>query len=324
MPQGVIAVTEHSDTGFRKVTYEALSEGRRIANDIEGNLTAIVLGFVDESELSALKTYGADKILTSDAEGINEYLADAQTDLLTKVIQNENPVVVILGATAVGKDIAARLSARLNAPMAMDCVALRVENKEIIATRPMYGGKVLADISLNGTPQIIAVRPNTLPVSVSEGRGVLEKLTGSPQNCHLKFVEKTMDTSKVELTEAEVIVSGGRGMGGSDYSILEELSALLDGAVGASRSAVDEGWRPYTDQVGQTGKVVSPRLYVACGLSGAVQHLAGMSSSKVIVAINKDADAPIFSKADYGIVGDLFEIVPLVSEEIRKLKAKES
>ena len=324
MPQGILAVTEHSDTGFRKVTYEALSEGRRIANDKGCNLTAVVLGRAGENAISELTIHGADKILISEAEGISEYLADAQTDLLTQIIQNENPDVIIIGATAFGKDIAARLSARLNAPMAMDCVALRVENKEIIATRPMYGGKVLADISFTGTPQIIAIRPNTMPVSASEGRGVVEKSAGSPENCHLKFVEKTVDTSKVELTESEVIVSGGRGMGGNDYSILEELAALLDGAVGASRSAVDEGWRPYSDQVGQTGKVVSPRLYIACGLSGAVQHLAGMSSSKVIVAVNKDADAPIFSKADYGIVGDLFEIVPIISENIRKLKAKES
>jgi len=208
----------------------------------------------------------------------------------------------------------------LNAGLAMDCVAVRNDGGSIIATRPLYGGKVLAEVALSGSPQMVALRPNAMAIVESAKDGAVEKIEADPGESRLTFVEKKLETEKVELTEADVIVSGGRGMGGDDYSMIEALAALLGGAVGASRSAVDEGWRPHSDQVGQTGKVVSPNLYIACGISGAIQHLAGMSSSKVIVAVNKDPEAPIFSKADYGVVGDLFELVPLITEEVKKVK----
>jgi electron transfer flavoprotein alpha subunit len=184
----------------------------------------------------------------------------------------------------------------------------------------MYGGKILADVALEGALKIVAIRPNSMDIVESAGTGMVESLNVEPGEGSLTFVEKSMETGKMELTEADVVVSGGRGMGGADYSVLEELAAVLGGAVGASRSAVDEGWRPHADQVGQTGKVVSPNLYIACGISGAIQHLAGMSSSKVIVAVNKDAEAPIFTKADYGIIGDLYEVVPLITAEVKKIK----
>jgi len=247
-------------------------------------------------------------------------LTDAYTNVIADFISKENPAVVILGASTQGKDLSARLSARLNAPLAMDCVSIRFEDKNLIATRPMYGGKVLADVALDGNPQILAIRPNAVTIANAAGTGSIEKLDTDIGNTALQFIEKSLDTGKVELTEADTVVSGGRGMRGPDFTVIEELAQLLDGAVGASRSAVDEGWRPASEQVGQTGKVVSPNLYIACGISGAIQHLAGISSSKVIVAINKDTEAPIFSKADYGIEGDLFEIVPLITEEVRKLK----
>jgi len=171
---------------------------------------------------------------------------------------------------------------------------------------------------LEGSPAMVAIRPNAFAMNESPGKGSIEAVAADPGTIRVKTVEKTIETGKIELTEADAVVSGGRGMGGPDYTVIEALAEALGAAVGASRSAVDEGWRPHADQVGQTGKVVSPNLYVACGISGAIQHLAGMSTSKVIVAINKDAEAPIFAKADYGVVGDLFEIVPLITEEVKK------
>jgi len=320
MSQGVLAIAEQLDGVFRKVTYEALSEGRRIADRLDCNLTAIVLGADVENISKELEQYGADRIIVADNPALYEYLTDAYTNVIADFISKENPAVVILGASTQGKDLSARLSARLNAPLAMDCVSIRFEDKNLIATRPMYGGKVLADVSLDGNPQILAIRPNAMAIANAAGAGSIEKLDTDIGNTALQFIEKSLDAGKVELTEADTVVSGGRGMGGPDFTVIEELAQLLDGAVGASRSAVDEGWRPASDQVGQTGKVVSPNLYIACGISGAIQHLAGISSSKVIVAINKDTEAPIFSEADYCIEGNLFEIVPLITEEVRKLK----
>ena len=321
MSNGVIAITEQSEGVFRKVSFEALSEGKRIAESLACGLTAVVLGSGIENISDEAGKYGADRIIVVDNQALCEYITDAYTNVIADIVNKENPSVLILGASSQGKDLSARLAARLNSPLAMDCIDVRIENGNIIATSPMYGGKILADVALEGKIKIVAVRPNAMSIAESSGAGKIEKLDIDVGKTDLMFVEKKLDTAKVELTEADVVISGGRGMGGSDFSVIEELAELLGGAVGASRAAVDEGWRPPSDQVGQTGKVVLPNLYVACGISGAIQHLAGMSSSKVIVAVNKDAEAPIFSKADYGIVGDLFEYVPMITEEIKKLKS---
>jgi electron transfer flavoprotein alpha subunit len=320
MSQNVLAIAEQIEGVFRKVTFEALSEGRRIADQLGCGLNALVLGDNIENISKELEQFGADRIIVAENSALSEYLPDAYGNVIADVINKETPDVVILGSSTQGKDIAARLSARLNAPLAMDCVAVRFEDNNLTATRYMYGGKILADVVLSGKPQILAIRPNVMTIASTAGTGSVEKFEVNIGTTSIKFIEKHLDTGKVELTEADTVVSGGRGMGGSDFTVVEELAKVLEGAVGASRSAVDEGWRSSSDQVGQTGKVVSPNLYIACGISGAIQHLAGMSSSNVIVAINKDSEAPIFSKADYGIEGDLFEIVPLITEEIRKLK----
>jgi len=320
MSQNVLAIAEQIEGVFRKVTFEALSEGRRIADQLGGELNALVLGDNIENISKELEQYGANRIIVAENSALSEYLPDAYGNVIADVIDKETPDVVILGASTQGKDIAGRLSARLNAPLAMDCVGIRLEDNNLVATRYMYGGKILADVMLNGKPQILAIRPNAMTIASADGTGAVEKSEVNTGPTLVKFIEKHLDTGKVELTEADTVVSGGRGMGGPDFAVIEELAQALEGAVGASRSAVDEGWRSSSDQVGQTGKVVSPNLYIACGISGAIQHLAGMSSSNVIVAINKDSEAPIFSKADYGIEGDLFEIVPLITEEVRKLK----
>jgi len=320
MSQGVLAIAEQVDGVFRKVTYEALSEGKRMAGSLGCDLTVVVLGAGIEDLAKELGKYGAERILVADNEALSEYLTDAYTNVIADIISKEEPKAVILGASVQGRDLSTRLSARLGAALAMDCVAVNIDGENLIVTRPMYGGKILADVALEGTLRIVAVRPNAMSIAESQGTGSVEKLDVDVGKIDLNFVEKKLETGKIDLTEADVVVSGGRGMGGSDYTVVEELAKLLGGAVGASRSAVDEGWRSHSDQVGQTGKVVSPNLYIAAGISGAIQHLAGMSSSKVIVAINKDSEAPIFSKADYGIVGDLFEVLPLITEEIKKLK----
>jgi electron transfer flavoprotein alpha subunit len=320
MAQGVFVITEQRDGVFRKVSFEAVSEGRRIADGLGTELSTVVLGSGVEAIAGELEKYGSDKILVANDQALADYTTDAYANVIATLIQSADPAVVLIGATAQGKDLSARLAARLDAGMAMDCTAIKLDGEKLTCTRPMFGGKIFADVEIEGPIQIIAIRPNVMDIAEATKDCTVEKPDVQVGEVKTAVVEKSMDTGdKIELTEADIIVSGGRGTGGK-FDAVEQLAAALGGAVGASRSAVDEGWRPHSDQVGQTGKVVSPVLYVACGISGAIQHLAGMSTSKYIVAINKDEEAPIFSKADLGIVGDLFEVVPAIAEEVKKIK----
>jgi electron transfer flavoprotein alpha subunit len=320
MAQGVFAISEQRDGELRKVSFEVVSEGRRVADGLGSDLTAVVLGSGVEGLAEELKKYGPDKIWLADDPALADYTTDGYTNVLSDLIRSADPAVVIIGASAQGKDLAGRLAARLDAGVAMDCVAVKIDNGRLTYTRPMFGGKILADVEIEGAPQIVAIRPNVMDIAEASKDSTIDKPSVQVGEVKTAVVEKKMETGdKVELTEADIIVSGGRGTGGN-YEAIEALAAELGAAVGASRSAVDEGWRPHSDQVGQTGKTVSPTLYVACGISGAIQHLAGMSTSKYIVAINKDGEAPIFSKADFGIVGDLFDVVPVLTEEVKKLK----
>ena len=222
-----------------------------------------------------------------------------------------------------GKDLSARVAAKLAAGLATDCTDVKIDGGKLVAVRPMYAGKCFGEVVFNVSPAMASLRPNVFPAAENAKAGAVTKVDVAVEAQKSKVLEVQKDTSgKVDLTEANVIVSGGRGMKGPEgYAILEELAEVIKGTVGASRAAVDAGWRPQKDQVGQTGKVVSPNLYIACGISGAIQHLAGMSSSKCIVAINKDAEAPIFTKADYGVVDDLFKVVPEFTAVCKKLVA---
>jgi len=312
----VLVIAEQVDGAFRKVTFEALTA----AHSLGGEVNALVLGDGMEAASAELGAYGAAKILVADDPALEDYTVDAYTNVAADIIGQTNPDVVLIGATTQGKELSARLSARLDAPMAGDCTAVKLEDDRVVTTRPMYGGKILAEVALSGAPAVVSLRPNTISAEEATADGVVEKVAANVGEVRTQVKSKQLETGKIDLTEAEVVVTGGRGMGGEDYSSIEALAEVLGAAVGASRSAVDEGWRSASDQVGQTGKTVSPNLYIACGISGAIQHLAGMSSSKGIAAINKDPEAPIFTKADYGIVGDLFEVVPALTEEIKKNK----
>jgi electron transfer flavoprotein alpha subunit len=321
MAQGVFVITEQRDGEFRKVSFEAVSEGRRIADGLGTDVTAVVVGAGIEGLTGELQKYGPDKILVADDPAFAEYTTDAYTNVIAGLIQSLDPAVILIGASVQGKDLCARLAARLDAGLAMDCTVIKLDSGILTCTRPMFGGKIFADVEIEGSPQLIAIRPNVMDIVETAKDCVVEKVDVHVGEVKTTVVEKNMETGdKIELTEADIIVSGGRGTSG-DFAAIEQLAAAFGGAVGASRSAVDEGWRPHSDQVGQTGKVVSPVLYVACGISGAIQHLAGMSTSKFIVAINKDPEAPIFSKADLGIVGDLAEVVPAMAEEVKKIKS---
>ncbi|MEJ2167293.1 MAG: electron transfer flavoprotein subunit alpha/FixB family protein [Desulfobacterales bacterium] len=321
MAQGVFVITEQRDGAFRKVSFEAVSEGRRLADGMSAELTAAVLGSGIEAVAGELEKYGPDKILVADDPSLADYTTDAYTNVIAGMVQSVEPALIVIGASSQGKDLAARLAARLDAGLAMDCTAIKLDNGKLAFTRPMFGGKIFADVEIEGALQIAAIRPNVMDITETSRTCAVEKAAVQVGDVKTAVVEKSMDTGdKIELTEADIVVSGGRGTGGK-FDPIEQLAAALGGAVGASRSAVDEGWRAHSDQVGQTGKVVSPGMYVACGISGAIQHLAGMSTSKYIVAINKDPEAPIFSKADLGIVGDLFEVVPAVVEEVKKIKS---
>jgi electron transfer flavoprotein alpha subunit len=321
MPNIILAIAEQTGGLFRKVTYEALSEGKKIAAANGFELAAVVLGSDIAGAAATLGQYGADRIIVADNPALSDFSNAAYSEVICGLIEKEAPELVLFGATVQGKELSACLAARCDAALATDCISISWDSGAVRATRPIYGGKVLADVQLEGQPRMVSLRPNAVEVVNAEGAGTVETLDVSLADPSIQLIEKNMEIGKVDLTEADVVVSGGRGMGGADYAVIEKLADALGGAVGASRAAVDEGWRPHGDQVGQTGKVVSPSLYVACGISGAIQHLAGMSSAKVIVAINKDPEAPIFLKSDYGVVGDLFELVPAITEAVTKLKS---
>ncbi len=327
MAQGVWTVAEQRDGEIRKLTYEIVSEGRRLADAMGQELTVLLLGSNIREKASELGKYGADKVIVADDPRLEVYTTDAYVSVVAELAEAGEPAFLLFGASVQGKDLSARVSARLGVAVAQDCTEFSTEEGRLVAVRPIYAGKAYARVTFeNSWPNMATARPNVMSIGEPDTSRSAEVVDGSfsldDGALKTRVVERLKDESgKLDLTEADKIVSGGRGMKGPEnYAILEELADQIGATVGASRSAVDAGWRPHSDQVGQTGKVVSPNLYIACGISGAIQHLAGMSTSKVIVAINKDPDAPIFQKADYGVVGDLFNVVPALKEAIIKMQ----
>lgn len=317
---GVWVIAEHREGAFRKVTFEAASAAKKLADELGQELTAVVLGQGMAEACKELGKYGVAKVLYADGEAFADYSTEAYTQAVASLAKENSPEIILFGASMQGKDLAGRLAAKLDVGIAVDCTVLALEDGRLKATRPMYAGKVYAEVIMKTDPQIASLRPNVFDVVETGGEAAVEEVSPESGESKVKVAEVLKEAEgKIELTEAQVIVSGGRGMKDSDnFAILEKLASKLNAAVGASRSAVDAGWRPHTDQVGQTGKVVTPNLYIACGISGAIQHLAGMGSSKFIVAVNKDPDAPIHSKADFCVVADLFDVVPALTEEVDK------
>ena len=317
MAQGVLVITELWNKKFRKISFEALSKGKELADSLGEQLMALVLGS-DRNKAMELAVYGPDIIYTAEDLAIQNYRPCEYENIIVDLINAMYPKIVLFGATRQGKELSAFIAARLEAGLAVECTDLEIEAGRLVATRTLFGGKVIAKVGIEGDIQMASIRPNVFEIMENPGAGKIESLAVNTGEVNVTLIEEKIEFStKPELTEASFIVSGGRGLEG-DFSILEALAHELGGAVGASRNAVDLGWRPQSDQIGQTGKVVSPKLYIACGISGAMQHVAGMSTSDVIVGINKDPDALIFKVADYCIVDDLFEIVPAITAELKK------
>ena len=323
--KGVWVFAEQREGRISQVASELLGAGRKLADDLGVELSAVAIGAA-EDEARELIAWGADKVYYADDAALREFNDEPYTEVLASLIDEHKPEIVLAGATAIGRSFVPRVATRLWAGMTADCTQLEVdkETRDLDQVRPAFGGNIMATIKCPNTrPQIATVRPRVMkPLERDETRtGELVKVPMPAKAPRTKVLESIKETSgtAVNLQEAQIIVSGGRGVGKPEgFTLLEELAELLDGTVGASRAAVDEGWIPYRHQVGQTGKTVCPKIYLACGISGAVQHLVGMQSSDVIFAINKNEDAPIFNVATFGVVGDMYEIVPAL---IRKLKA---
>jgi electron transfer flavoprotein alpha subunit len=325
MAKGVWIVAEQRDGAFRKISFELAATARKLADQLGEEVCAVLCGSGIEGIAGQLGKYGVDKVFVADSPALEPYTTDAHAAAVAKVVKENDPAILLLGASTQGKDLSGRLVGKLATGLATDCTDVKIADGKLIAIRPMYAGKCFGEIAISSFPQMATLRPNVFPAVENAKAGEVVKFDPGLDVAQLKtkVLEVQKDTSgKMDLTEANIIVSGGRGMKGPEgYAILDELAAVLGATVGASRASVDAGWRPQSDQVGQTGKIVSPNLYIACGISGAIQHLAGMSSSKFIVAINKDAEAPIFTKADYGVVDDLFKVVPEFTKECKKLLA---
>jgi electron transfer flavoprotein alpha subunit len=323
MAKGVFVIAEQRDGALRKVSFELASAAKKLADQTGDEVSAILLGSGIEGLAAELGKFGVDKVFVGYNAALEPYVTEAHAQVVAKILKDNDAAIALFGASVQGKDLSARVAAKLAGGLATDCTDVKIDGGKLVATRPMYAGKCFGEVVFNSTPAMASLRPNVFAAVENAKAGAVTKVDVTVDGIKSKVLEVQKDTSgKVDLTEANIIVSGGRGMKGPDeYKILEELADVLKGTVGASRAAVDAGWRPQKDQVGQTGKVVSPNLYIACGISGAIQHLAGMSSSKCIVAINKDAEAPIFTKADFGVVDDLFKVVPELTNACKKLMA---
>ncbi len=326
MTQGILVFIEERDGKVKKTSLEALSAARKLADTLQESVTALRVGSGAPS--ANLAQYGADKVLSAQHELLNTYSTEGYCATVVQAAQKVQPRFILGSASAMGRDLLPRVAARLRVGLAQDCIEAHViEGKQLECVRPVFAGKAYSRVRLLMAPAIATLRPNVFSLGAPDASRNAETETFTPElnATQIHAAVKQIQVSagqKVELTEANIIVSGGRGMKGPEnFPIVEALADALGGAMGASRAAVDAGWIDHQHQVGQTGKTVSPTLYIACGISGAIQHLAGMSSSKYIVAINKDPEAPIFNVADYGIVGDLFAVVPALTEAVKNLKS---
>ncbi|MCK4559993.1 MAG: electron transfer flavoprotein subunit alpha/FixB family protein [Calditrichia bacterium] len=312
----ILVFAEQRDGKLKKVAFENLSLGKKLSTDLGAELVAVLIGNNISGLGEQLGKYGALKVIACQNDALDLYQPEGYAKILADTVTAEDASIVIMGATLMGKDLAPRVAARLDAALATDCISVEVSEGDLKIVRPIYAGKVRATIRLKSDKKLLTVRPNVYPAEENPESTEVIEVAADPCEIKTKVTEVMAGSKdKLDVTEADIIVSGGRGLKDPDnFHLIANLADKLGAAQGASRAAVDAGWRLYEEQVGQTGKTVSPSLYIAVGISGAIQHLAGMSSSKYIVAINKDPEAPIFKIADYGIVGDLFEVVPKMIE----------
>jgi electron transfer flavoprotein alpha subunit len=327
MAQGILVFIEEREGAVKKASLEALGAARKLADAWQEPVIALIIG--PKEPVVNLAHFGADKILHAQHELLAAYSTEGFAATVVQAAKQADPRVILGSATAMGREVLPRVAARLGVGLAQDCTELRIgDGKQLECVRPIYAGKAFARVRPTMIPAMATLRPNVFSLGASDPSRTAATSSFTPELRPEQIRARVVATqagsgAKVELTEANIVVSGGRGMKGPEnFPIVQDLADALGGAMGASRAAVDAGWIGHEHQVGQTGKTVSPTLYIACGISGAIQHLAGMSSSKYIVAINKDPEAPIFKLADYGIVGDLFAVVPALTNEIKKLKAQ--
>ncbi|MFO7979839.1 MAG: electron transfer flavoprotein subunit alpha/FixB family protein [Candidatus Aminicenantes bacterium] len=322
----ILTYMEIREDKIKKASLEALSEAKRRADDLNEDSVAVFLGKKIDNLAQEAFQYGASKVYLIENPLLEKYSSSLYTSALSEFIGEIKPKAVFFSATAMGKDLAPRVAAKLDVGVATDCTETRTENSGLEVERPIFAGKALAAFQFKSEPQIASLRPNVFPLLEplsEEGEVVKKEVELSEDQAKEQVVEiKREEGDELDVTEAEVVISGGRGMKGPEnFGLLKDIIALFsNAALGSSRSAVDAGWVDHQHQVGQTGKTVSPNLYIAVGISGAIQHLAGMSSSKFIVAINKDPEAAIFKVADFGVVGDLFKVIPPLKKELEKFK----
>ncbi len=326
--KGVWTFAEHREGKLASVALELLGAGRKLADERETELCAILFG-AGEHEAQELIKWGADKVYHAADSALDKFNDEPYSQLLIKLVRQYKPEIVLAGATAIGRSFIPRVADKLKTGLTADCTALEIDNDSgnLLQIRPAFGGNIMATILCpNYRPQIATVRPRVMKKGVydPDRKGEIISVPSEGISSRTKVLEVVQESSEclVNLQDAEIIVSGGRGLGNEKgFELIRELAELLGGAVGASRGAVDEGWIPYRHQVGQTGKTVCPRIYIACGISGAVQHLVGMQSSDIIIAINKNQEAPIFNVATYGIVGDVYEVLPMMIKKLKEAKA---